>query len=62
MRHRPAVWLLAGTLGVASCGDREPPPPPAAAAAPAPADSVTAAPDTLQGDSVMARDTARTPQ
>jgi hypothetical protein len=61
MTRARIVWLVAGMVAGTACGERAPPPP-RAAAAPVPADTVAAAKDTLRGDSVMARDTARVPQ
>lgn len=55
---------MAGLLvALAACGERQPPPP-AATRPPAArvADSAVGAADTLRGDSIMARDTARIPE
>jgi hypothetical protein len=62
MRRLRGAWLVAGMLAACgACGDREPAPP-AAALAPQAVESLPAAADTLRGDSVMARDTARLPE
>jgi hypothetical protein len=54
--------LTVGILaGLAACGDREPPPPAEAEAAPAPIESPPPVTDSLRGDSIMVRDTARIP-
>jgi len=58
------VWLVpAVLLCVAACGEREAPPPPVAqpALTPAPVESAPVRPDTLKGDSIMARDTLWSP-
>jgi hypothetical protein len=57
------LLVVAFLGGLAACGDREPPPP-ATARPPAArvADSAIGAADTLRGDSIMARDTARIPE
>jgi len=63
-RVRGVRLVMGGMLvGLAACGDREPPPP-AAVRPPAVqvVDSVRAAADTLRGDSIMVRDTARIPE
>jgi len=62
MRTVRISLLAVFMLGAVACGEREPAPPPEAAAAPPAADSAAAEADTLRGDSVMARDTARVPQ
>ena len=52
--------LTVGILvGLAACGDREPPPPAEAAAAPI--ESLPPVTDSLRGGSIMVRDTARIP-
>ena len=62
MRNLRMLLPAACMLGALACGEREPPPPEAAAAAPSPTADTAAPMDTLRGDSVMARDTARMPQ
>jgi hypothetical protein len=61
---RATRLLMVGFLGgLTACGDRESPPP--ATARPSAArvgDSAIGAADTLSGDSIMARDTARIPE
>jgi hypothetical protein len=55
--------LTVGILvGLAACGEREPPPPAAAAPAPQAVESLPPPADSLRGDSVMVRDTARIPE
>jgi hypothetical protein len=62
-RSRVARLMVVGTLvGFAACGDREPPPPAEAPPAPQAVESPPAPEDSLPGDSVMARDTARVPE
>jgi hypothetical protein len=63
MSRSRSAWLVAGGLALCgACGDREPPPPPAAAPAPQAVESLPAVEDSLRGDSVMVRDTARIPE
>lgn len=63
----PPALVMASVLllaGVGGCAERESPPPPPEAAVPsvqAP-ESVSATPDTLVGDSIMARDTLWIPE
>lgn len=61
---RRLVFAAAVTAFVPACGEREPPPPPSVDAAPVslPAETAAPRPDTLEGDSVMARDTLWVPQ
>jgi len=63
-RARWPIWRVSAVLlGMAACGEREAPAPPAAqpALTPVPAESVPVRRDTLEGDSVMARDTLWSP-
>ncbi|MDH5196809.1 MAG: hypothetical protein OEY20_06125 [Gemmatimonadota bacterium] len=68
MSSRSTLWVFvlgAGSLlaGVTACAEREPPPPPDTAVPNMkPADSLSTAPDTLRGDSLMARDTLWIPE
>lgn len=62
MMRADVIALLAAALAATACGDREPPPPPSTAVMPPPTDSVPQTVNTLRGDSIMARDTARVPQ
>ena len=57
--YRGRLLVPALLLAAVACGEREAPAPPAtqAVAAPAGADSTPSSPDTLVGDSLMARDT-----